>query len=191
MSFWKQRPSKVNFVVYGLAWICVITWLLKWMLFQRCFPVHWAEFAYGFMTVFSFALAGTVVEFLHWWIRWVNFKQPLRSQNWSTNQILKPTVPFDVLGATLGLVERVVFTTLAVMLTLASESNNGLGTQAVVLASIAAGWIGLKTIMGYRRLTAQDVTILRLSTASIVGSLLSVFLSVLAGILALKWFPPT
>ncbi len=60
--------------------------------------------------------------------------------------------------------------------------------HVAAVASIAGGWIVLKTVMGWRRLTTGDPAIQRLSMVGIVGSLGSVFLGVLAGVLTLRLY---
>ena len=179
-------PSRFQLAaVLGSAAIGVL-WGLSVFVFREPLRAHWAEFAYGFMAVAGGVVIWALVEALHAWLRWHHFREGVEG---TSTPYLISTQPFDLVGFTTGIVERAVFTTLALWLLTTGQSAPLMVEGHVgVLASIAGGWIALKTVMGWRRITSGDTAIQRLSMVGLIGSLGSVFLGLLAGVLTLRLY---
>ena len=146
---------------------------------------HWAYFSYGFFTVASVAAIGILVMWNHWILR-VRFFDVKEIPD------LKRTRDFNGAGIINGVLERMVFTTLALILVVSADDGPlHVGGSVGVLASIGGGWVVLKSLTGWRRLKSEAPEITALSMISISASLTSVFVGVLGGVLTVLIFPET
>ena len=176
--------------MYLFGWVVTVAGALWLVICGEPQRVHWAEFAYLLMGWASATFVGSLVEAVHWWMRWRHSEPTL---NDDAKKYLDSTSKFDLGALFMGFLERAIFTTLTLML-LTPSGNNPLSVvgNTGVLASVGGAWIGLKTLQGYRRLAAGDPVILRLSMISLLGSGTSVFLGMVAGVLSLKiYFLPS
>ena len=180
------RPSWLELAGIAALGVFGALWGLSLFLFRDPSDPHWAEFAFGVMGVASAVAVSMLIVPLHWWLRHHYRGKPITGEELL---YLTSTQPPDMVAFATGVVERAVFTTLALLLLTTGQSEPLMveGHVAAV-ASIAGGWIVLKTVMGWRRLTTGDPAIQRLSMVGIVGSLGSVFLGVLAGVLTLRLY---
>lgn len=80
----------------------------------------------------------------------------------------------------MGIVERAVFTSLT-FLVLGFKIFD-LGGDLGHLLTAAIAWIGVKTIVGWRRYQEASPAIMALSMVSITGSLLSISIAVMAAL---------
>ena len=164
--------------VGGLLWGLILFLVLDPTRF------HWAWFTYGFFPVASAAAIGILVMCNHWIIR-ARFRNV---QEVDAKEHLEPTKNFNGAGFINGVVERIVFTTLAWMLVSTNDGPLHVGDSVGVLASIAGGWVLLKSLAGWRSLKSRTPIITALSMTSITASLTSVFVGVLGGVLTLHLF---
>ena len=83
---------------------------------------------------------------------------------------LESTASFDAVGLIMGICERAVLTTLAILLLKLGMLNEPLVVEnAGVMASVAGGWIALKTVVGWRRVIKDNPAIVRLSMVGVTG----------------------
>jgi len=176
-------PWDAGFLAFFI--LGAILWGL--LIFDKDGPVagvHWAWFAYGFMGLANAAFVTILVVGLRWWLRRDYSKAKITEEE---KKVLDSTAGFNLEAYVGGICERAVFTTLALLLITRGMQDGPLVQGNIgVLASIAGGWVVLKTIMGWRRVSAGDPAIVRLSHIAITGSLVSVSLAILAGVLTLR-----
>ncbi|MBI4337249.1 MAG: hypothetical protein HY683_05420 [Chloroflexi bacterium] len=184
------KPTRDHLIYVILGVLTVAAAVLVYAIFN---PVYWWVFAYLWMGLLSATAVGMSVDLLHWWAR-AHYQQDRGQGSLSATarRALDSTERFDWVGFSMGVVERAVFTTLTLMLVdVAPRQSATVGAPPFitggvgVLATIAGGWIALKTVMGWRRVTEDAPAIMRLSMVGLIGSLASVFLGIVAGVLTL------
>ena len=179
-----KTPSPGNFVWFGASVTAgTVVAILCWLV------IGWNQwvFAYVFMGLVGIVLTGTMMPLLRWSIRYRYLGVRHRVQ---FDRYLTGTENFDITVVAIGIVERLVFTTLGFMLLFPKPNGGPFGVDGElgVLASIAGGWIVLKSLAGWRRVIEPSAVVQSITMTAISGSMVSIFFGIISAVLGQTLF---